>query len=95
MLAERFGEAFSKADIIIISDIYSAGEKPLPGVSAASINSAIEKYEGRKPIYLPSKQNIVDYLLPLLQPGDMVLTMGAGDIWETGVALVNKLKERQ
>lgn len=95
MLADRFGEAFSEADIIIISDIYSAGEKPLPDVSAALISSAIEKFEGRKPIYLPSKQDIVDYLLPLMQSGDMVLTMGAGDIWETGVALVNNLKERQ
>jgi len=95
ILAERFGEAFSDADIIIISDIYSAGEEPLPGVSTALISSAIEKFEGRKPIYLPSKQDIVDYLLPLLQSGDMVLTMGAGDIWEAGVALVNTLKERQ
>lgn len=94
MLADRFGEAFSEADIIIISDIYSAGEKPLPDVSAALISSAIEKFEGRKPIYLPSKQDIVDYLLPLMQSGDMVLTMGAGDIWETGIALVNNLKER-
>lgn len=83
MLADRFGEAFSEADIIIISDIYSAGEKPLPDVSAALISSAIEKFEGRKPIYLPSKQDIVDYLLPLMQSGDMVLTMGAGDIWKS------------
>jgi UDP-N-acetylmuramate--alanine ligase len=95
ILGERFGEAFSAADIIIISDIYSAGEKPIEGVSADIIIKAIEKHEGRKAIYLPTRQEIVDYLARTARPGDMILTMGAGDIWNAGVELVNRLKESQ
>ena len=95
ILGERFGDAFSDADVIIVSDIYSAGESPIEGVSADIIISAIEKHEGRKVIYLPTKQEIVDYLAQTAQSGDMILTMGAGDIWNAGVELVNRLKERQ
>lgn len=94
LLGERFGDAFSDADIIIISDIYSAGERPIKGVSASTIVSAIEKHEGRKVVYLPTRQEIVDYLVQTARPGDMIVTMGAGDIWCAGVELVSKLKER-
>jgi UDP-N-acetylmuramate--alanine ligase len=95
ILGDRFGESFSEADMIIVSDIYSAGEQPIEGVSADIIISAIEKHEGRKVIYLPTRQEIVDYLVQTARPGDMILTMGAGDIWTAGVELVNRLKERQ
>ncbi len=95
ILGERFGEAFSDADVIIVSDIYSAGEQPIAGVTADIIITAIEKFEGRKVIHLPTRQEIVDYLARTARPGDMILTMGAGDIWNAGVELVNRLKERQ
>ncbi len=94
LLGERFGDAFSDADEIIISDIYSAGERPIQGVSASTIVSAIEKHEGRDVVYLPTRQEIVDYLAKTARPGDMIVTMGAGDIWCAGVELVSKLKER-
>ncbi|BAF60041.1 UDP-N-acetylmuramate-alanine ligase [Pelotomaculum thermopropionicum SI] len=94
-LGERFGEAFEDADVVIISDIYSAGEKPIEGVSAKTIVSAIEKHNGRKVIYLPTRQEIVDYLVQMARPGDMILTMGAGDIWSAGIELVKRLKENQ
>jgi len=95
ILGERFGAAFSDADIIIISDIYSAGEQPIKGVSARNIVSAIERNERREVIYLPSKQEIVDFLVETARPGDLILTLGAGDIWNAGVELVNRLKENQ
>lgn len=95
ILGERFGEAFADADIIIISDLYSAGEHPIEGISAETIISAIERHDGREVIYLPTKTDIVNFLVPTVRPGDMVLTMGAGDIWNAGVELVARLKERQ
>ncbi|MFA4885930.1 MAG: UDP-N-acetylmuramate--L-alanine ligase [Desulfotomaculaceae bacterium] len=95
ILGERFGEAFKDADVVIISEIYSAGESPIEGVSARTIISAIEKHDGREAIYLPTRQEIVDYLARTARPGDMILTMGAGDIWNAGVELVDRLKERQ
>ncbi len=95
ILGERFGEAFKDADVVIVSEIYSAGECPIEGVSARIIISAIEKHDGREAIYLPTRQEIVDYLARTARPGDMILTMGAGDIWNAGVELVDRLKERQ
>lgn len=93
LLSERFGTAFGDADIVIISDIYSAGEIPINGVSAKNIVSAIKKSEQREVMYLPTRQEIVNYLAEIVRPGDLILTMGAGDIWNAGVELVNKLKE--
>ncbi len=95
ILGERFGEAFSDADVVIVSDIYSAGEEPIEGVSAGTIIAAIERHEGRDVIYLPGRQEIIAYLLRHAKPGDMILTLGAGDICNTGVELVERLKERQ
>jgi len=95
ILGERFGEAFKDADVVIISEIYSAGERPIEGVSAQTIISAIERHDGRTPIYLPTRGEIVEYLARTARPGDMILTMGAGDIWNAGVELVDRLKERQ
>jgi len=93
-LSQQFGSAFGDADVIIVSDIYSAGEKPINGVSAMNIVKAIEKHEGREVIYLPGQEEIVTYLAATSRPGDLVLTMGAGDVWQVGAELVARLKER-
>lgn len=92
-LAERFGAAFNDADVIIVSDIYSAGEQPIKGVSARNIVSEIEKNVDCEVIYLPTRKEIVDYLAKTARPGDLILTFGAGDIWNAGVELVKRLKE--
>jgi UDP-N-acetylmuramate--alanine ligase len=95
ILGERFGDAFKDADLVVVSDLYSAGERPIEGISAQTIISAIERHDGRRVIYLPTETEIVDFLVRTVSPGDMVLTMGAGDIWNAGVKLVARLKERQ
>jgi UDP-N-acetylmuramate--alanine ligase len=95
ILGKRFGDAFKDADLIIISELYSAGEHPIAGISAETIISAIESQDGRKVIYLATKKEIVDFLARTARPGDMIITMGAGDIWAAGVELVDRLKELQ
>lgn len=92
LLKDRFGKAFSQADVIIISAIYGAGEKPIEGVTAQLIVEAIEAYEGRPVIYLATREEIVDYLTTHTEPGDLVLVMGAGDIRNAGLDLVSSMK---
>ena len=92
LLWERFGTAFSNADVIILCDIYSAGEQPIEGVSARMIAEAIENNENRQVTFLPTREEIVDYLVQFARPGDLILTIGAGNIWTAGVDLVNRLQ---
>lgn len=90
-LYQEFGDAFIDADVVILTDIYSAGEKPIPGVSAALIKDSIESRTNKEVIFIKNKDNIVDFLTKILQPGDFILTIGAGDVWKVSKDLVNKL----
>ncbi|NPV26578.1 MAG: UDP-N-acetylmuramate--L-alanine ligase [Firmicutes bacterium] len=91
-LQDEFGTAFSDAHVIIINEIYSAGEAPIAGVTAELLVRSIEKFEQRPVIYLPEKEMIIDYLEKNATAGDLILTMGAGNIWQVGVELVKRLR---
>lgn len=93
-LHEQFGLALSGADLVIINDIYSAGEPPIEGITAQLIVDAAKKNNVAQVVYIEDLKNISPYLANIAQPGDLVLTMGAGNIWTAGVALVKELKER-
>ncbi|MBO8136626.1 MAG: UDP-N-acetylmuramate--L-alanine ligase [Desulfotomaculum sp.] len=93
-LYEQFGEAFADADMIIINDIYSAGEKPIKGVTAQLIVDAARRNSKSEVIYIKDMHDVADYLVKISRPGDTILTMGAGNIWSSGVELVKKLEER-
>ena len=93
LLHQRFGPCFKDADLVIINEIYSAGEKPIAGVSAELIVQAVREFKGDDIIFLPSAEETIKYLLDNHREGDLVLTMGAGDVWKTGLALLDRLKE--
>jgi len=93
LLYRRFGCVFSDVDEVIINEIYSAGEKPIEGVNAGLIVRSIKENSGKDVRYFSTCDQIVDYLTEHVQPGDMVLTMGAGNIWTVGVELVKRLRE--
>lgn len=93
LLHDEFAKAFSQADIIILNEIYSAGEEPIPGITGEKLCLAVKEHEGREVALLATKEDIVEHLLKIVQPGDLILTIGAGDIWMAGKALVTKLKE--
>lgn len=93
-LLEDFFTAFYQADYLFITDIYSAGEKPIEGVSARQIAEGVKKYGHHHVTYIPQKEEILSRLLKLVQPGDLVITMGAGDIWKTGEELVKLLEKK-
>ncbi|HHW02989.1 MAG TPA: UDP-N-acetylmuramate--L-alanine ligase [Thermoanaerobacterales bacterium] len=92
ILAEEFGTAFSDADEVIITRIYSAGENPIPGVSSELIYDSLRR-NGMQVMYVDEKRDIPGYIVEKLQPGDFVLTIGAGDIYTVAYSIAEKLRD--
>ncbi|MDD3894679.1 MAG: UDP-N-acetylmuramate--L-alanine ligase [Syntrophomonadaceae bacterium] len=90
LLGRQLGEAFKQADEVIITGIYSAGEKPLEGITGEIVfNAARDK--GYQALYIPALDEIESYLLKNMQADDLIITMGAGDIWKLGPELLSKI----
>jgi UDP-N-acetylmuramate--alanine ligase len=84
-LHTEFAEALLEADVAVVTDVYGAREDPWPGVSGKLIVDSMLGLVKNKPVvYLPRLGSIVDYLHRLTVPGDLVLTLGAGDIHRVG-----------
>jgi UDP-N-acetylmuramate--alanine ligase len=80
LLREEFADCFRDADLVLVTDIYAASETPIPGVSGASIVDAIRaRHPESKAEFVP-KDEIREYLLRQVRRGDIVVTLGAGDI---------------
>lgn len=92
LLAEKFGKVFFDADQVVITDIYSANEPPISGISGETIFNEIKKANHSYVKYIPSKDNILSFLYEIVQPGDVIITIGAGDIWTVGQELAKQLK---
>ncbi len=92
-LLEEFAAAFHQADQLFVTEIYPASEAPIPGVTGARLVDAIRAAGHPEVTWAPRKEALVEQVLPALQAGDMVLTLGAGDIWKTGVDLLQRLAE--
>jgi len=90
-LFEEFVTAFDGVDRLILTEIYPAGEEEIPGVRSELLYRAIKRRTHMEIQIVPNKDDIVKELLPKLKAGDMVLTLGAGDIYKVGEALVESL----
>ncbi|MUG88999.1 UDP-N-acetylmuramate--L-alanine ligase [Paenibacillus timonensis] len=91
-LLDAFSRAFGEADEVIITDIYSpAGEKAIEGVHSSKLVELIKENSNSGARYLPTKQDVLEDLQNRLKPGDLVLTMGAGDIYKVGYELAKGL----
>ncbi len=94
-LFEQFSRAFPEADEVIITDIYSpAGEKQIEGIDSAKLVELIRQNSNANVRYVPTKEQVQTYLLKSVRPGDLVITMGAGDIWKAAAGLAEALTER-
>ncbi|MDI6736037.1 MAG: UDP-N-acetylmuramate--L-alanine ligase [bacterium] len=92
-LAKEFGQAFNDADMVIITSIYPAGEKPIPGVDASLIVENLIKQGHSKVMFIQSFPEIVEFLMNVIAPQDTVITLGAGDIWKVGENLCKELNK--
>ncbi len=88
-LFEEFTTSFYQADQLIILPIYGAGEDPLEGVNAESLLEAVKAKGHREAVGLSSSGEVPDYIQDRLRPGDILVTLGAGDVWKIGEALVS------
>lgn len=92
-LLREFFTAFYQADLVVMTEIYAAGEPVIPGVSGRQIAEGCLEHGHRSVTFIPEKEGILEFLLPVLHPGDLVITMGAGDIWKVGEELLRHLEE--
>ena len=80
-LSQQFGAAFTDADALVVTDVYSAGEAPVPGVSGRLVADAVRARDPRLPVtYAPSWEELRRVVASMLRPGDLCLTLGAGDL---------------
>ncbi len=91
--APDFGAAFEDADAIVITDVYGARELPVPGVSGKLVaDAACVCYPGRPIAYLPHRDELLRYLTGFLRGGDLLMTLGAGDVTLVGEAMLDRLR---
>jgi len=89
-LLEEFGGCFVLADTVIVTEIYPAGEKPIEGIDGTAVANALVRHGHPSASYVSDKEKIPAMLQAMAQPGDIVLTLGAGDVWKVGAELVRR-----
>ena len=94
-LFETFATAFHDADVLLLTEIYAAGEEKIPGVESAALAAAIESHGHRSVSFIADLDRVAPELLPELRQGDLVLVMGAGSISALGPQLVAGLEARE
>ena len=94
-LKRSFADAFGQADVLIITDVYAAGEEPIPGISGKLlVDAVLDKNPRKKVVYLPKKPSIGEYLETIAEAGDLILTVGAGDVWTVGEGFAKSLGQK-
>ncbi|MBD3334189.1 MAG: UDP-N-acetylmuramate--L-alanine ligase [Candidatus Eisenbacteria bacterium] len=94
-LADDFAGAFSGADQVVVTGVYAAGEKPLPGVTGRGLVEPIARASRTEAFYLEDEDAVRRHLPDRLRPGDLLITLGAGDVWRWGEAVMTELEARE
>ncbi len=90
LLSGQFGDAFREADLVVITDIYSAGEPPMENVTGELVYQAAKK-SGCNVKYVPDLEAAEEFIINNLAANDLLITMGAGDVWKIGVRLADRI----
>jgi len=89
---QEFGRSFLNTDVFICTDVYPARENPIEGVTGELISKAAKSFGHKNVIYVRDKNEVPGILYNLKKDGDIIITMGAGDIWKFGEKFVEMLK---
>jgi UDP-N-acetylmuramate--alanine ligase len=93
VLGEALGVALALADVAVVTEVYGAREQPLPGVSGRAVAAAAER-AGAETVWVPGRQGVAREVFALVRAGDVVLTLGAGDVTGVGPELLGLLRGR-
>lgn len=95
ILKDEFGSAFDKADTITFMDVYPAGETPIPGINGKTFLNVVLEHEGHpEAFYIPRRVDVAPRIADMVRQGDMVITMGAGDVTEIGRLIIDNVQEK-
>jgi UDP-N-acetylmuramate--alanine ligase len=92
-LMDEFVKSFKLSDYLVITDVYAASEKPSEGADIHELYAKIQNEYGAAAVYL-KKEKIVEHLLETVRPGDLLLTLGAGDITQLSDQFIAAWHER-
>ena len=93
-LMDEFALAFNNADMVFVLDIYAASEQPIEGITARVLTENIKKYGHKNVIYIGDIEVAADVVLPYLKEGDLVITLGAGNVTKLSDEILEKLEKR-
>ncbi len=91
---QEFGRSFLNSDVFICTDIYPAREEPIEGVTGELIADAARSFGHKNVIYVENKNDVIEVLNDIKRDGDIMVTMGAGDIWKIGEKFVEGLSKK-
>jgi UDP-N-acetylmuramate--alanine ligase len=91
---KELGASVAGADLVLVTDVYGADQPPIPGVTGALVVEGVRlAAPATRTVYIPHRQDVVEYLERELRDGDLVLTMGCGDVWMLGDAVLERVRE--
>jgi UDP-N-acetylmuramate--alanine ligase len=89
-LFDDFTRAFYQSDVLLVLPVYAAGEKKIEGITGEAICEGIKAHGHKDVLCVEGKKSAVTYLKNHLKPKDVVLTLGAGDVWQVGDKLLKR-----
>jgi UDP-N-acetylmuramate--alanine ligase len=93
-LEEDFARSFYDADVVLLADIYSANEEPIPGITSSALADKIEKFGHHNVRYIGGVEQGKKALLEVVNAGDLVMTLGAGNVWRAGEEFLEAVNKR-
>jgi UDP-N-acetylmuramate--alanine ligase len=93
LLFDEFTRAFNKADVLLVTDVYPAGEKPIAGATGEELAEGIRAHGHRAVSFVRERKNVARALREIVEPGDLVIALGAGDINASARELLDALTQ--
>jgi len=91
-LLKSFAMSFNQADVLILTEVYPAGEDPIPGINGQALFEAVQEYGHKNVLYEPEMNRLPEIVSRLIEPGDMILVLGAGNISRIIPEIIQRLE---